>query len=66
MFDSAPHQSTIVLEDICTICKKNVIIQITPTSGGFGLLGGALFEKGTGGYYAKCAGCCSLSQGISD
>jgi hypothetical protein len=54
MFDSAPHQSTIVLEDICSICKKDVIIQITPTSGGFGLLGGMLFEKGTGGYYAEC------------
>ena len=63
MFDSAPHQSTIVLEDICTICKKDVIIQITPTSGGFGILGGALFEKGAGGYYAQCAVCYHAKQG---
>jgi hypothetical protein len=63
MFDSAPHQSTIVLEDICSICKKDVIIQITPTSGGFGLLGGMLFEKGTGGYYAECVVCYNTNRG---
>ena len=63
MFDSAPHHSTIVLEDICAICKKNVIIEITPTSGGFGLLGGALFEKGVSGYYTECAACYNGNQG---
>ena len=61
MFDSRPNQSTIVLNDICSHCKKNVIIQITPTSGGFGLLGGALFEDAAGGYYAECPVCYSLS-----
>jgi hypothetical protein len=57
MFDSSPDQSTIVIEDICSNCKKDVSIQITPTSGGFGLLGGALFENAAGGYYARCAVC---------
>jgi hypothetical protein len=35
-------------------CKSEVIIQITPTEGGFGLLGGGLFKSPFGGYYAKC------------
>jgi hypothetical protein len=57
MFDSSSDKSKIVLNDICSYCKREVIIQITPTSGGFGLQGGALFENPNGGYYAKCPVC---------
>ena len=57
MFDSSSDKSMLVVNDICSDCKKEVIIQITPTSEGFGLLGGALFENGNGGYFAKCPDC---------
>jgi hypothetical protein len=62
MFDSSPDKSKIVLNNICSDCKKEIIIQITPTSGGFGLLGGALFENANGGYYARCPICYNLNQ----
>jgi len=62
MFAGSSDKSKMVLKDICSDCKKEVIIQITPTSGGFGLLGGALFENASGGYYARCPFCHNLNQ----
>jgi hypothetical protein len=62
MFNSSSDKSKIVLNDICSCCKSEIIIQITPTSGGFGLQGGALFENHNGGYYAKCPVCYNLNQ----
>jgi hypothetical protein len=62
MFADSSDRSKVVLNDICSDCKKEVVIQITPTSGGFGLLGGALFEMSNGGYYAKCPVCYNLNQ----
>jgi hypothetical protein len=62
MFDRSSDKSMIVLNDICSDCKKEVLIEIMPTSEGFGLLGGALFENSNGGYYAKCAFCYNLNK----
>jgi len=62
MFECSSDKSKIILNDICSDCKKEVIIQITPTSGGYGLLGGALFENANGGYYARCPICYNLHQ----
>jgi hypothetical protein len=62
MFAGSSDKSKIVLNDICSDCKKEVIIQITPTSGGFGFLGGALIENSAGGYYARCLICHNLNQ----
>jgi hypothetical protein len=61
MFDRSPDKTKIVLNDICSDCKKEIMIQITPTSEGFGLLGGALFENANGGYYARCSSCYHLN-----
>jgi hypothetical protein len=61
MFDRSPDKTKIVLNDICSDCKKEIIIQITPTSEGFGLVGGALFENTSGGYYSRCPFCYNLS-----
>ncbi len=43
MFEANPEKPTIVLKDKCSDCGCKTIIEITPTSGGFGLQGGALF-----------------------
>jgi hypothetical protein len=64
MFENSSDKSKIILNGNCSNCKKEVIIQITPTSGGFGILGGALFENSSGGYYAKCPLCYHLSQTV--
>lgn len=57
LFNGSPNTSTIELHDICLDCKREVIIQITPTGEGFGLQGGALFRNSGAGYYAKCPKC---------
>ena len=57
IFESNPENSTIVLNDKCSDCRREIIIEITPTSGGFGLQGGALFKNILGNYSAKCPDC---------
>jgi ribosomal protein S27E len=57
MFDATPEKSTIVLKDKCSDCGRETIIEITPTSGGFGLQGGVLFKSSTDKYIVKCPAC---------
>jgi hypothetical protein len=57
MFEANPEKSTIVLNCKCSDCGCETIIEITPTSGGFGLQGGALFKCSPEGYLAKCPVC---------
>jgi hypothetical protein len=57
LFNDNPEKSKIEVNDTCSDCKREVIIEITPTSGGFGLMGGALFKSSDSGYYAKCPDC---------
>ncbi len=57
IFKSNPENSTIVLKETCSDCRRKVVIEITPTSGGFGLQGGALYENTLGGYTAQCPDC---------
>ena len=57
MFKANPEKSTIVLKDKCSDCGCNTIIEITPTSGGYGLQGGVLFKTSTDNYIAKCPDC---------
>jgi hypothetical protein len=52
---------TIVLEDICSNCGCETIVHITPTSGGYGLLGGALFKFSADEYLVKCRDCYQVS-----
>jgi hypothetical protein len=57
LFNNNPEKSKIEVNDTCSDCKREVIIEITPTAGGFGLQGGALFKSSDSGYYAKCPDC---------
>jgi hypothetical protein len=62
MFEATPERSTIVLKEKCSACGGEVLIDITPTSGGYGLQGGALSKSSTDKYSAKCAACYKDSQ----
>ena len=62
MFEVTPERSTIVLKEKCSVCECEVKINITPTSGGYGLNGGALFESSTDEYSAICAACYKANQ----
>jgi hypothetical protein len=61
-FDANPGRSTIVLNGKCSDCGCDTIIEITPTSGGFGLQGGALYKCSPDGYFAKCPECFKAGQ----
>ena len=62
MFKANPEKSTIVLKDKCSNCGRETIIEITPTSGGFGLQEGALFKCSPDKYIAKCPKCIKAGQ----
>ena len=65
MFEAHPEKSTIVLNDKCSDCGCDVIIEITPISDGFGLQGGALFKGSQPDeYFAKCPNCCQRNSKI--
>ena len=57
MFEANPEKSKIVLNEKCSDCGTVTIIEITPTSAGFGMMGGVLFKSLPDEYIAKCPAC---------
>jgi hypothetical protein len=66
IFEANREKSTIVLNGNCSDCGCNVVIEITSTSGGFGLLGGSLFKCSPDEYFAKCPDCYKTNPKITD
>jgi ribosomal protein S27E len=66
LFKANPEKSTIVLDGKCSDCGCETIIEITPTSGGFGLKGGALFKYSPDDYLVKCHDCYQVNPIIQD
>jgi hypothetical protein len=62
IFDTFPENSTIIFKGKCFDCGGVVIIDIIPTSEGFGLLGGAFVECSTDKYVAKCSECYKVNS----
>ena len=62
MFEGKPGGSTTTLKGNCSDCGCETIIEITATSGGFGLVGGVLFECSPDGYLMRCSACCSKTN----
>jgi len=65
IFEANPEKSTIILKEKCSGCRRQTIIEITPTSGGFGLKGGFLFKSSTDKYIVKCPACIEKDPKIS-
>jgi len=65
MFEANPEKSTIVLKGKCSDCGREATIDITRTSGGFGLQGGALFKCSSDGHLVKCPDCYHVNPRIS-
>ena len=66
MFEANPGKSNIVIKTKCSQCGCKVSIEITPTSGGFGLQGGILLKCSPDEYLAKCPVCYQVSSRIED
>jgi ribosomal protein S27E len=64
-FEANPDKSTIVLKGNCSDCDGETIVHITPTSGGFGLQGGAVFKHSSDEYIVKCRDCYQISPKMS-
>lgn len=64
IFESNPENSIVLLKDKCSDCGRDVAVNITPTSEGFGLQGGALFKHLSDGYLMKCPDCCQTTSKI--
>ena len=62
IFEDSPAKSTITFNIKCSDCGNDVLIDITPTSGGFGLKGGFLFERASDKYLVKCHNCYNLTR----
>jgi len=62
IFEANPEKSTIKLKDKCSECGREITVNITHTSGGFGLQGGALFKCSPEGYLMRCPACCSKTN----
>ena len=57
LFDGEIKKNQIRLEGKCAGCGCDVKISITRTSGGFGLMGGMVFEMEDGRLLCKCGQC---------
>jgi len=62
MFEDNLEKSKIILKEKCSDCGCDTIIEITPTSGGYGLMGGTLIKCSPDEYIAKCAECFKAEQ----
>jgi phage FluMu protein Com len=66
LFEANPEKSTIKLKKKCSDCGCATILEITETSGGFGLQGGVLFKSSTDKYIVKCPDCIEANPKIDD
>lgn len=57
LFEANPEKSTIAINGKCSDCGRKVIVEIIPTSGGYGLLGGILAKCSPEKYSITCPEC---------
>jgi hypothetical protein len=62
IFEGKTEKSTIALKGSCSDCGCETTIEITATSGGFGLIGGILIKNSPGGYLMRCLACCERTN----
>jgi hypothetical protein len=65
LFSDIPGKQRITFEGQCSDCGCDVVIKITPTSSGFGLQGGSLYEHTPSIYLTKCADCFQVNPTLS-
>ena len=65
LFEERPGKSSITFVCKCSGCGDDLLIDITHTSGGFGLNGGFLFEYAPDKYFIKCRNCNRLNKNKS-
>lgn len=64
IFEANPEKSTITINGKCSDCGRKVIVEIKPTSGGYGLQGGILIKRSPEKYSISCPECFKLDSKI--
>lgn len=62
IFEGKPENSTISIKGSCSECGCETTIEVTATSGGFGLMGGVLSKGSPDGYCMRCQACYSKTN----
>jgi hypothetical protein len=62
IFEANPEKSTITINGKCSHCERKVIVDIKPTSGGYGLLGGILVKCSPEKYFITCPECYRINS----
>lgn len=57
IFEANPEKSTITINGKCSDCRREVILEIKTTSGGYGLQGGILVKCAPEKYAITCPEC---------
>jgi hypothetical protein len=66
MFEANSEKSTITINGKCSDCGCETILEITPTSGGFGIQGGILYKSSNDDFIVKCPACIGATPKIDD
>jgi hypothetical protein len=64
IFEANPEKSTIIINDKCSDCGREMVVEIVPTSGGYGLQGGILVECSPEKYSIICPECYNFNSKI--
>jgi len=57
IFEANPEKSTITIKGKCSDCGRKMMVEINPTSGGYGLQGGILVKDSHNKYSIICPEC---------
>ena len=64
IFEANPEKSTIIINDKCSDCGREMVVKIVPTSGGYGLQGGILVKCSPEKYSITCPECYKFSSNV--
>ena len=64
IFEANPEKSTITINGKCSDCELKVIVEIKPTSGGYGLLGGIIAKCSPENHSITCPECYRLNSNL--
>ena len=62
IFEDNTEKSTVTLNGKCSDCGREVIVEIVPTSGGYGLQGGMLVKRSPDKYSITCPDCYKFNR----
>ena len=57
LFKEHPGQTSLNIEGKCSTCRRDLTVEICPTTDGFGINGGMLVDKDRQDYVISCVDC---------